>query len=47
MIGDCRFACRQDCAFQDNRNANIWFMSLDRCEQEAAEEYDRRDEKKG
>jgi hypothetical protein len=47
MICDYRSASCDDCAFQDDRNASIWFKPLDRCEQEGTDDYNRRDEKKG
>jgi hypothetical protein len=45
MICDYRSACGQDCAFQDDRNANIWFEPFHRREQEGTDDYDRQDKK--
>jgi hypothetical protein len=47
MLRDYCSACREDCAFQDDRNARIWFKPLDRREQEGTEDYDRRVKKEG
>jgi hypothetical protein len=41
MLCDYRSACREDCAFQDDRDASIWFEPFYRRKQEDTDNYDR------